>query len=83
MTPKEKAVWMMDLYNGQFNDYKIQAAKPDLTEEQKVILRKKKEILTEVYPLIKLYVGYADSGVLPPADTEAVIMRLTNELLSL
>jgi len=73
----------MDLYNGQSDDYKIQAAKPDLTEEQKVILRKKKEILTKVYPLIKLYVGYAESGVLPPADTEAVIMRLTDELLAL
>ena len=83
MTPQEKAVWMLSVYNAQYDDYLFQVDKPDLTEDDKKILREKKEILKEVYPLIELYTGYVDSGVIPTLETETLIMQNIDRLLSM
>ena len=74
MTPMEKAVWMLSVYNAQYEDYKFQAARVDLDEERKAVLRVKKKILTEVYPLISVYSGYAGSGIIPAIDLETAII---------
>lgn len=72
---------MLSIYNAQYDDYLIQAKRTDLTEEEKKILRQKKEIMTEVYPAINLYAGYADSGALPDSDLETLIVSKLNQLL--
>lgn len=72
---------MMSIYTSQYDDYQMQANLPDLPEEQKVILRDKKKVLEEVYPAIKLYVGYADSGVVPGSDLETLIVSRLNQLM--
>lgn len=94
MNPKERAVWMMSIYNSQFNDYMmttgytkdvegkwVKASEPELTDEQKDILRDKKRLLTEVYPAIKMYTGYAESGVLPDSELETMIVSRLNQLM--
>lgn len=83
MSPKEKATFMMSMYNKQYENYKQVAANPDLTEAQRTILRKKKSILTEVYPLIELYVSYVDSGAIPSAETEKQIITYLDEIAKL
>lgn len=83
MSPQEKAVWMMSIYNAQYDDYLLQAAREDLTEDEKEILREKKRILVKIEEPIELYVGYADSGVLPAATLETLIMQNINLLLTL
>lgn len=55
MTPKQRAAYFMGVYNRQYEDYKAKAAMPDLTEGQKEILREKKKILKEIYPMIQTY----------------------------
>jgi nitrogen fixation-related uncharacterized protein len=82
MTPKEKATWMMGVYNSQYDDYKSQAAISDsLTDEAREAMRKKKEILTQVWPLIKMFNGYVDTGALPDREVEARIIDSLNLLL--
>lgn len=82
MAPKEKATWMLGVYNAQYKDYQQQAAMADsLTEEAREVMRAKKEILTKVYPLIKMYNGYVDTGVLPDKEVEEQIITLLNSLL--
>lgn len=83
MTPKEKATWMLSMYNKQYDDYLVVAAKPDLTEAQKEVLRKKKKIMQEVYPLIELYSSYVEAGSVPTKETEAQIINYLNELATL
>jgi hypothetical protein len=82
MTPKEKATFFMSVYNSQAEDYKAMIAKPNLTNEQKQVLRKKKEVLTQVYPLIQSYTTYVDAGAVPSPEVEASITDLINELTS-
>ena len=53
MTPKEKMIFLYKSYNKQYDDYKVQVAKPNLTEPEKVILRGRKELFTKVYPFIQ------------------------------
>jgi hypothetical protein len=53
MTPKEKMVFLYSSYNKQYDDYKVQVVKPNLTNIDKNVLRGKKEILTKVYPFIQ------------------------------
>jgi len=53
MTPKEKMIFLYKSYNKQYEDYKVQVVKPNLTESEKVVLRGRKDVLTKVYPLIQ------------------------------
>lgn len=80
MTPKEKATLMMGMFNSQARDYKAMVARPDLTEDQKVILRKKKQILDTVRPMIKTYNTYIEHGAVPSQEVEDRIMQHLNDL---
>jgi hypothetical protein len=53
MTPKEKMAFLYKSYNKQYDDYKVQVLKPNLTENEKVVLRARKEAMVKVYPLIQ------------------------------
>lgn len=80
MTHKQRAAWMNGIYNSQYDDYLAAVAKPDLTEEERDILRNKKKRLTELWPLLKDYSHYAGTGQVPPETIEAQVIRLINEL---
>ena len=80
-TPKEKAVWMNATYNRQYDDYIKIVNLPNLMPDQKTALRIKKEILTEAWPLLKLYSHYAENGQIPAVELEAEIMKLINRLV--
>ena len=72
---------MMSVYNAQYNDYQQVAATPDLSEDQKVILRVKRKTLTDVYPLIQMYISYSETGEIPIEGLEQSIMDHLNSLL--
>ena len=81
MTPKQKAVWMMSVYNAQYADYQAKAAHPEtLTEDQVRILRVKKDALKVAWPLIKTFNVLVDtgapSGVVESRALEAVMAIL-------
>ena len=80
MTPEQKATWMMGVYNSQFDNTMEMAKRPDLTEEQKVIVRSKKKVLQKVKPLIALYKEYVKNGAMPSQETEDEILKLLDEL---
>ena len=81
MTPKELATWALGVYNAQYDNYEVLAARTDLTEDYKVMLRKKKAILTELWPYLKLYTGYVDSGAVPTQELENKIIGLVDQLI--
>jgi len=83
MTPKEKGAWFLGVYNSQDRDYRNMVVRTNLTNDQKNILRKKKEIMTEVYPMIKTYTIYIDSGAVPTKVVEDQIINLINDLTAL
>lgn len=83
MTPKERVTWMLSVYNSQTRDYKAMVAKTDLTNEQKEVLRKKKAIMIQVYPMINTYTTYVDSGAVPTKEVEDQIIDLINDLTGL
>jgi uncharacterized cupredoxin-like copper-binding protein len=82
MNSKQKATWMNEVYSFQYDDYKMMAAMPNLTENQKKAMRTKKKVLTEVWPLINLYSGYVDTGIIPAVELESQIMSLLNRLIA-
>ena len=74
LTPKGKVALAFSIYNKQYEDYKIQAARKDLTEPEKQVLRQKKKILTEIYPLITtLDLSLAEGQPFNPAVEAALI----------
>ena len=81
MSPKEKATWMMSIYNSQYDDYQLQVVRTDLTETERKVLRYKKEVFSEVFPAIELYAGYANSGVIPGDELETLIISRLNQLM--
>src|SRR3990170_3586350 len=55
LTPKGKVALAFSIYNKQYQEYKIQAARTNRTETENVILRQKKKLLVDVYPLIQMF----------------------------
>lgn len=80
MTPKEKAIWMMSVYSAQAEDYKRMVKRPDLTNDQKAILRNKKDVAKKLWPLINTYRTYVNAGAVPTQEVEAEIIDLINDL---
>jgi hypothetical protein len=82
-SPTERATWMMGIYNSQYRDYMNVVSQPNLSDTQKDILKTKKQILTELYPLIGVYADMvaADPSIPPDRETEDKILALINRLL--
>jgi len=80
MTPKEKITFLFKTYNKQYDDYLIQAAKPTLTETERVVLRTRKKIMVEVYPLIGILDGALVEGKPFDASTEKLIIDKLRQL---
>ena len=83
MTPKERGAWFLGVYNSQDKDYRNMVGRLDLTNDQKKVLRDKKKIMTKVYPMIKTYNTYIDSGAVPTKEVEDQIIQLINDLTGL
>jgi len=83
MTPKERGAWFLGVYNSQDKDYRNMVGRLDLTNDQKRVLRDKKTIMTQVYPMIKTYNTYIDSGAVPTKEVEDQIIQLINDLTGL
>jgi hypothetical protein len=96
MTPKKQLTMMYGTYNSQYSQYMTDTGYimdengewkksffPAYTEDEKNILRKKKEILTQMYPLIKVYDSMV-VGVTPySSSTEQELMNLIDQLAKL
>lgn len=81
MTPKEKSTYFMGVYNKQFSDTTAMAAMPNLVEEQKRVVRAKKDILTKAWPMIQAYDAIAVGGGTPSPAAEDAINNLINQLI--
>lgn len=80
-TPKEKAIWMDGIYNVQYDEYQVRAARADLLEDERKVMRVKKQIFIEIWPLLKSYSKYAEAGVVSPVELEMHIINLLNRLI--
>jgi len=83
MTPKEKATFVMSVYNKQYDSYLTLYKKGDWTDQEKEVLKVKYELLGEMETYTKLYTGYAETGVAAPAETEEALLALIDKLLAL
>jgi len=74
MTPKEKMIFLYSTYNKQYNDYKVQVIRTNLTENEKIALRGRKDILTKVYPLIQAAdLAIVEGKPFDPANEKLII----------
>ena len=93
LTPKQRATLYMETYRAQYYDYMfivgyvkqddewVKTHDPVFNEEQRNTLRKKKDLLTEVYPLIMMYNSIIDLGSAPDADLERRIIDIINSII--
>ena len=78
LTPKQQATIWMDIYNAQYDDtvYLMSTDNPF----NKIIGAKKKEILTQVWPLLKAYVSTVENNGVPTEELTTNILNLINQL---
>lgn len=70
-----------NFYNTHYYDYQNMTKSPEnLSEEKKVVLRKKKEMLTNLHALIKLYEIQTQLGNVDSVETEQMIYDLLNKI---
>ena len=83
MTPKERSLWMMSVYNKQYAEYEAAVADTSsLTEGQRVVLRLKKKALVKAWPLIKAYNAMLQTGVFSE-ETQAKAFEAIETLLGI
>lgn len=80
MTPKERAILAMKLYNKQVADV-LEMERQAVTPELKNLVAQKKEFLRQAAVAIDLYVGYIDGGMVPTEAMEKQIIALIDKLL--
>jgi hypothetical protein len=86
---------MNAIYNAQYADYKTwfvkdaqgnDVLKPGTPEAQRQVLIRKKQIFTELQPLLITYSEYARTGTVPTGtvivDVEAKAVKLVNDLIA-
>ena len=83
MSQKQQATIWMDTYNFQYDDTMSIMTNPSSTEAQKAIGRQKKAILTQVWPLLKIYTDTVNRGSIPDEQTVNDITNLMNQLAAL
>ena len=81
MSNMEFATVANGTYAAQYDDYVAMAARTDLTEDQKRVLRVKKTVLTNLEILLTYYSEAVKSGGNPSAQYKAEIQPLTIRLL--
>lgn len=79
-TPQDRALTAMTVYNQTYDDYLVQAARTDLTESEKEVLKATRQALIEVHPVIKAYVNYIETGQTPTAEMEAALLAAVDAL---
>lgn len=92
MTPKKMGIVMMESYNIAYADYmdtmgfKLindkweKVKKVSLTNYQKKKMNTKKELLIQVWPLLKSYNLYVDLNEIPPDDLVAEIFDILDAI---
>jgi len=80
LNTKQKLTWAMGVYNAEFADYQFKSSLTDLTESERKVLQKKREVLTQLHEAIgtldKLYTATQMSD----ATQEQAILALITEL---
>ena len=80
MSPEQKVNFAWGIYKAQYSDYQRITADPStLSEESKVMLRKKKKMLMTAYHAILMYRGIVQIGGVPTAEQETALMDFINQ----
>ena len=83
MNAKQQATVWMDIYNFQYDDTMKLMTNPNATAEQKEIGRIKKDVLTKVWPLLKIYVEIVGANGTPSPQLTMEIIDLMNQLTTI
>jgi hypothetical protein len=80
MRPKEKCLFLIKTYNHQYDDYLKLHQKGNHTDEEKETLKIQYKVISELYPLIGVYVTYAEAGLIPSEEIERQVIKILNGL---
>ena len=82
MSPKEKSIFFMKIYDEQFDNYQIQSLRKNLTQEQIRILYIKRNLLTDIYPMISAYTILVNKGLQPSEKDADAIYDMIDQLIT-
>jgi hypothetical protein len=81
LTPKQTVLWGVQVYNAQYDSYLKQAERDDLSEDEKDMLRLKKDILDDLHEVISLARTSMDLGNTPSDELRDDLIYLINRLV--
>ena len=81
-TPEKRALAILKTWNSQFDDTMAMAKMPNLSEEQKELVRTKKKWLGLLKPLVDLYVNVVKTEGTVPEAIERELKRMINQLIA-
>ena len=80
LTAKQQGAVWFSVYNSTYDDTMSVMKNPASTIVQKEMAQKKKAILVQVWPLLKIYASVVDSGGTPDVNITKSITDLMNQL---
>ena len=76
MMPKGRAAMALSVYNNAYDSYLAEVKNPNLSEQSKEVLKEKKKALTAFHAALNVYLGYVQTGQVPPAQTDAALRKI-------
>lgn len=83
LTDKQRATAMLEIYNAEYRDTVAVMSNPASTLSQRDVGAKKKDILGQMWPLLKVYVSVVDSGGTPDKASVDQLNNLINQLTAI
>ena len=80
-TPQERYIYAAGLYNDVHDQYKVDAARPDLTEAEKNFLQEKKRVIDAADEVFDRYEKAVTAGLPPSEEILKELESIIDELL--
>lgn len=80
MSPTDVAIWANRTYVMEYDTYVHEINKGNLTPLKVEALRKKRQILTDLYPYLMTLNTYIESGTVPEQEITEIVIDLVYKL---
>jgi len=80
LNTKQKLTWAMGVYNAEFADYQFKSSLADLTDSERKVLQKKRDVLVQLHASIETLDKLYTATQMSDATQEQAILALITEL---
>ncbi|MEW6427311.1 MAG: hypothetical protein AB1568_04670 [Thermodesulfobacteriota bacterium] len=81
MSPQDLAVWANRVYIAEYDSYMLDIKQPNIPAPRRDLLRKKRQLLNELYQPLNTLNQYLETGALPEKQVTQQVIDIVTKLM--